>query len=65
MDLENIMLIEISQKKTNTIGFHFYVESKKAKLIKIVKWWLPAFRHGGIGERLFKDTVLQLVVNKS
>ena len=29
MDLEGIMLREISQGKTNTIGFHLYVESKK------------------------------------
>ena len=29
MDLEGIMLSEISQRKTNTIWFHSYVESKK------------------------------------
>ena len=29
MDLEGIMLSEISQTKTNTIWFHIYVESKK------------------------------------
>ena len=29
MDLQVIMLSEISQTKTNTIWFHFYVESKK------------------------------------
>ena len=28
MDLENIMLSEISQRKTNTIWFHLHVESK-------------------------------------
>ena len=27
MDLENIMLSEISQRKTNTVCFHLYVES--------------------------------------
>ena len=27
-DLEGITLNEISQRKTNTIGFHLYVESK-------------------------------------
>ena len=29
MDLEGIMLSEISQIKTNIIRFHLYVESKK------------------------------------
>ena len=29
MDLEGIMLTEISQRKTNTVLYHFYVESKK------------------------------------
>ena len=29
MVLEYIMLSEISQKKTNTVCFHLYVESKK------------------------------------
>ena len=29
MDLEGIMLSEISQKKTNTVCYHLYVESKK------------------------------------
>jgi len=29
MDLESIMLSEISQRKTNTTGFHSYVEFKK------------------------------------
>ena len=28
MDLEGIMLSEISQRKANTVGFHLYVESK-------------------------------------
>ena len=28
MDLENIMLSEISQGKTNTVCYHLYVESK-------------------------------------
>ena len=34
MDLEGIMLSEISQRKTNTICYHLYVESKK--YIKLV-----------------------------
>ena len=29
MDLESIMLIEVSQSKTNSICCHLYVESKK------------------------------------
>ena len=29
MDLENIMLSEISQRKTNTLCYHLYVESQK------------------------------------
>ena len=28
MDLENIILSEVSQTKTNTICYHLYVESK-------------------------------------
>ena len=31
MDLEGIMLSGISQRKTNTIWYHLYVESKKTK----------------------------------
>ena len=29
MDLENIMLSEVSQRKTNTVCYYLYVESKK------------------------------------
>ena len=29
MDLESIMLSEISQRKTNTLCYHLYMESKK------------------------------------
>ena len=29
MDLESIMFSEISQRKTNTMWFHLYVESKE------------------------------------
>ena len=29
MDLENIILSEVSQRKTNTLCYHLYVESKK------------------------------------
>jgi len=34
MDLEGIMLSEISQRRTNTIWSHLYVKSKTAKLIE-------------------------------
>ena len=29
MDLENVVISEISQINTNSVGYHFYVESKK------------------------------------
>ena len=29
LDLEDTMLSEISQRKTNSVGHHLYVESKK------------------------------------
>ena len=38
MDLEGIMLNEISQRKTNTILFQSYIESKKKKRTNIKKW---------------------------
>ena len=38
MDMEGIMLSEISQRKTNTVWYHLYVESKKYnKLVNIIK----------------------------
>ena len=41
-NLEDIMLGEISQsQKYKYCVFHLYEESKIAKLIEIVKWWLP------------------------
>ena len=33
LDLEDIMLSEISSRKTNTVWSHWYVDSKKAKLV--------------------------------
>ena len=33
--MEGIILSEISQRKTNTIHYHFYVESKKKQLVNI------------------------------
>ena len=35
MDLESIMLSEISQIKTNTVCYHFYVESEKIRQMNI------------------------------
>ena len=34
MDLEGIILSDISQTKTNTVCYHLYVESKKIKQTK-------------------------------
>ena len=38
MMLEDIMLSEISPRKTNTVWSHLYVESKKAELIGVPGW---------------------------
>ena len=40
MDLEGIILSEVSQTKTNTESSHLNVESKNIKLIETVEWWL-------------------------
>ena len=37
MDLKGIMLSEMSQRKTNTVCYHLYVDSKKEKLVNITK----------------------------
>ena len=38
IDLEGIILSEISRRKTNTICYHFYVESKnESKLVNITQ----------------------------
>ena len=38
MDLEGIMLSEITQRKTNTVCYHLYVKSKKYnKLVNVTK----------------------------
>ena len=38
MDLEGIMLSEISQRKTDTVGYHLHVEAKKYdRLVNITK----------------------------
>ena len=38
IDLEGIMLSEVSQRTTNPAWYHLYVESEKAKPIETVKW---------------------------
>ena len=48
MDLECIKPSEISQRMTNAIWYHLYIESKKAKLIEIDQW----LEGGGNGEML-------------
>ena len=35
MDLENIILSEINQRKTNTRSYHLYVESKKITKVNV------------------------------
>ena len=38
MDLEDIMLSEVTQRKTNIVWYHLYVESKQYnKLVNITK----------------------------
>ena len=68
MDLEGIIVSEISQKKTNTLWYHLYVYSKKYnKLVTITKkeagsqiqgtnWWSPE----GEGSRKGQDTGREL-----
>ena len=57
MKVEGIMLSEISQKKINTVSSHFYMESKRAKLIEQrVEWWFPGAEGwgtwGDVGQRI-------------
>ena len=47
MELEGIMLSEISQRKTNTIQFHSYVESKKNKRINKKQKQTYEYHRGG------------------
>ena len=64
-DLEDFLLSEVSETKTNTVWYHSYVESKEklTKQSKIGSY--QGIRVGGIGQMLFKGTDLQWVVNKS
>ena len=50
---EDIMLSEISQRKTNTVWFHSYMESKKkSRTLETVEWWLPGASGREIGRCL-------------
>ena len=43
------MLSEISQRKTNTVRYHLYVESEKAKLIE-TESRMVVIRRRGVGD---------------
>ena len=47
MDIEGIVLNEISQIKTNTMWFHLYVESKNKEKVNKENKWLGARGEGG------------------
>ena len=47
MDCEGIVLSEISEKKTNTLGFHLHVESKTKTKKKLIESKLVIVRIGG------------------
>lgn len=67
IQLDGIMLRQARQRKTNTVGFHLYVDSekKKAKLIKTGNRMVVTRGWGGwggrFGEMLFKGINLQPV----
>lgn len=53
MDLEGTMLSEISQRNSNTILFHLYLESKneqKDSPIQRIDWWLSEGKRVGVGK---------------
>ena len=47
IDLEGIILNEISQRKTNTVWSHLCMAYKRARLKEIVECWLPETRGWG------------------
>lgn len=60
-DLEGIMMLnKIRQKRskeiTNTVCYHLPEDSKEAKFIEIVEWWLPGAgwwgKRGHVGQRV-------------
>ena len=51
MDLEDSMLGEINQRKTNVVCSHFYVKTNKqknssSKIQGTTDWWLPEVEGG-------------------
>ena len=64
MDLEGIMLSKISQRKTNTVRSHLYVESKNTKKVKLIETdkerGCQGLRVGDIGRGWRKGTTFQL-----
>ena len=59
IDLEIVILSELSQTKTDTIGYHSYVESKRVQLIyktelesqmQKTNSWLPGDKRAGRGK---------------
>ena len=62
LDSEDITPTKISQRKTNTVGYHLYVDLKERQTHKNrVKWWLPGSGGRGNSRDVVKDTNLQLV----
>ena len=62
MDLEGIMLSEISQTKTNTVLYHLYVETKKSifteaenRLVVVRDWEVGEL--GRIGHSVMSDSL--------
>ena len=72
MDLEGIMLSEISQRKTNTVCYQLYVEYKEKNRSRLIQrtnrwlseWWVSGDM-GEIDKRGLTSTNFQLKVNKS
>ena len=50
MNLEGIMLSEISQTEENAVWPHLLVESTKTELLETADWWLPGERSGEMNE---------------
>ena len=50
MDLEGIMLSEISQRKTNSVWYHLYVESKKERKKELIDTEVGGRQRQGLGE---------------
>ena len=66
MDLEGVMLSEISQRKTNTVCSHLYAESKKSELREVESRMMVArgWEVGAIGRCCPKCTKSSYKMNK-